>query len=273
MNRQVVFGAFLAIAPLFMSVTSQARWMNPNTGRFQTADSYEGDQEDPPSLHRYVYAVDDPVNGIDPSGNFCDINSISIAQTESAYLDAISAGASQVAKRQAVYQISKAIGTALAPLLAATIGAVDPTDQGGPASVAVFREIDAQKGNEIVGWRKPDTGRSAFGWGKEGKFPGTSAWEYQSLPGSKPYVVGFVVNYYEPKKAGGLTKGPVQGIPACVATWTPEDGGGKDHWSLVCGPEDATKTALSFYARNTPSVVQRNFVYKVNHWNVPVAEP
>jgi hypothetical protein len=272
MKGRIALRAFLAAALFLVAEKSHARWMDPNTGRFQTMDSYEGDQEDPQSLHRYSYTLNDPVNMLDPSGNLVE-DPLS-ATTIGEYLDAASAVGAQAFRRAAIYNITKAMGAAIAPLLAVSIGAsVDPLDQGGPASVAVFREIEAQKGNEIVGWRKPDTGRSAFGWGKEGKFPGTSTWEYQSLPGDHPYVVGFVVNYNEPKRAGGLTKGPVQGIPTCVATWTPEDGDGKDHWSLVCGPEDATKTALSFYARNTPSVVQRNFVYKVNHWNVPVAEP
>jgi hypothetical protein len=43
--------------------------MNPSSGRFWTADSYEGQSEDPASLHKYLYAASDPVNKIDPSGN------------------------------------------------------------------------------------------------------------------------------------------------------------------------------------------------------------
>jgi hypothetical protein len=38
-------------------------------------DTYEGDQEDPQSLHKYVYVSDDPVDGIDPSGNDGDFDS------------------------------------------------------------------------------------------------------------------------------------------------------------------------------------------------------
>jgi RHS repeat-associated protein len=45
------------------------REMNPNTGRFWTADSFEGYQTDPLSLHKYLYAHADPVNNIDPSGH------------------------------------------------------------------------------------------------------------------------------------------------------------------------------------------------------------
>jgi RHS repeat-associated protein len=57
--------AALVLAP----VTSQARYLNPGTGRFQTMDSYEGEQNDPPSIHKYLYGADDPVNRVDPSGH------------------------------------------------------------------------------------------------------------------------------------------------------------------------------------------------------------
>ena len=46
----------------------RARYMNPNTGRFWSMDSFEGTDEDPYSLHKYLYAHADPVNNIDPSG-------------------------------------------------------------------------------------------------------------------------------------------------------------------------------------------------------------
>jgi uncharacterized protein (DUF2235 family) len=47
---------------------SRARYFNPNTGRFWTRDTDEGDQEDPLSLHKYLYAADNPINEIDPLG-------------------------------------------------------------------------------------------------------------------------------------------------------------------------------------------------------------
>jgi hypothetical protein len=43
--------------------------MNAATGRFWTRDTYEGDQEDPLSLHKYLYSQDEPVDNRDPSGN------------------------------------------------------------------------------------------------------------------------------------------------------------------------------------------------------------
>jgi RHS repeat-associated protein len=46
----------------------RARYLNNGTGRFWTGDTFEGDNEDPVSLHKYLYAGDDPVNRIDPKG-------------------------------------------------------------------------------------------------------------------------------------------------------------------------------------------------------------
>jgi len=44
--------------------------MNPQTGRFMGMDEYEGDQEDPLSLHKYLYVKGDGgVNASDPNGH------------------------------------------------------------------------------------------------------------------------------------------------------------------------------------------------------------
>lgn len=68
MNRRIDLVLAIILAVVLGSATAQARYLNPNTGRFLTMDSYEGNTEDPNTLHKYVYAEDDPVNGIDPSG-------------------------------------------------------------------------------------------------------------------------------------------------------------------------------------------------------------
>ena len=52
----------------------RARYFNPQTGRFWTIDSYEGDPESPLSLHKYLYCASDPVGCVDHSGrNLIDI--------------------------------------------------------------------------------------------------------------------------------------------------------------------------------------------------------
>ena len=48
----------------------RARYHNPATGRFWVMDMYPGNEGDPTSLHRYLYASADPVNGLDPTGLF-----------------------------------------------------------------------------------------------------------------------------------------------------------------------------------------------------------
>lgn len=52
-----------------------ARYYNPITGRFMSRDTYDpdlidqyGNPTDPKELHKYLYAIGDPVNMIDPSG-------------------------------------------------------------------------------------------------------------------------------------------------------------------------------------------------------------
>jgi len=46
----------------------RARDYNPLTGRFETTDPAEGDILNPATLHKYVYAANNPVNASDPTG-------------------------------------------------------------------------------------------------------------------------------------------------------------------------------------------------------------
>jgi RHS repeat-associated protein len=46
----------------------RARYLNPNTGRFWTMDTYAGNNQDPLSLHKYLYCEANPVNMTDPRG-------------------------------------------------------------------------------------------------------------------------------------------------------------------------------------------------------------
>jgi RHS repeat-associated protein len=46
----------------------RARYYSPAAGRFLTADPFQGRIFDPPTLHKYTYTQNDPVNRIDPSG-------------------------------------------------------------------------------------------------------------------------------------------------------------------------------------------------------------
>ena len=51
----------------------RARYYDQDNGRFNRLDPFEGNSEDPQSLHKYAYAHCDSVNGIDPSGEFLSL--------------------------------------------------------------------------------------------------------------------------------------------------------------------------------------------------------
>jgi len=46
----------------------RARYYDQSNGRFTQTDPFEGNNDDPQSLHKYTYCHADPVNAIDPSG-------------------------------------------------------------------------------------------------------------------------------------------------------------------------------------------------------------
>jgi len=47
----------------------RARHYNPSIGRFHTMDTWQGNGQDPITLHKYLYANANPVMGVDPSGH------------------------------------------------------------------------------------------------------------------------------------------------------------------------------------------------------------
>ncbi|MEO8362212.1 MAG: RHS repeat-associated core domain-containing protein [Vicinamibacteria bacterium] len=49
---------------------AKARYYDPFTARFTQADSFLGNIDDPPSLHRYAYAAANPIFYTDPTGNY-----------------------------------------------------------------------------------------------------------------------------------------------------------------------------------------------------------
>jgi RHS repeat-associated protein len=57
---------------------NRARYLNIDTGRFWSMDSYEGNNQEPLSLHKYLYAHGNPVMFTDPSGNM-SMTSIGVA--------------------------------------------------------------------------------------------------------------------------------------------------------------------------------------------------
>ena len=58
---------------------NRARYLNVTTGRFWSMDAYDGIDQEPLSLHKYLYASASPVDRLDPSGND-DIAEVSAAE-------------------------------------------------------------------------------------------------------------------------------------------------------------------------------------------------
>jgi RHS repeat-associated protein len=56
---------------------NRARYLSVSTGRFVSQDQIEGRNEDPVTLHRYLYAGDDPTDNSDPSGEDFSIGEVS----------------------------------------------------------------------------------------------------------------------------------------------------------------------------------------------------
>jgi RHS repeat-associated protein len=56
----------------------RARWYNPSNGLFNRIDPYSGDTEDPQSLHKYLYCYGNPINGLDPTGEFSIAEVVSV---------------------------------------------------------------------------------------------------------------------------------------------------------------------------------------------------
>jgi RHS repeat-associated protein len=76
----------------------RGRLDNLQTGRFLTKDSFDGGQEDPLTLHKYLYAGDDPVNKVDPSGEEYEaVGMLAVADIFSGFFAQISPATSRAA--------------------------------------------------------------------------------------------------------------------------------------------------------------------------------
>jgi RHS repeat-associated protein len=81
---------------------NRARYLNPNTGRFWSSDQTDGDNEDPLSLHKYLYCQGNPVNLTDPSGHDPDVASLEASTFLVAGLAAFGGAALYEAKTHAI---------------------------------------------------------------------------------------------------------------------------------------------------------------------------
>ncbi len=68
----------------------RARYYNQANGRFTQMDTWMGNNHDPITLHKYLYAGNDPVSYVDPTGNFFSLGGISAASRIRSTLAAVS---------------------------------------------------------------------------------------------------------------------------------------------------------------------------------------
>jgi RHS repeat-associated protein len=68
-GNRFAFGAYLYECELGLYFTPSGRMYDPEVGRFTSQDSYLGQVDDPPSLHRYLYANANPLRYVDPTGH------------------------------------------------------------------------------------------------------------------------------------------------------------------------------------------------------------
>ncbi len=88
----------------------RARYYDPHTARFTQMDSWMGNNSDPQSLHKYLYAETDPVNNIDPTGKFSLGEGIGVIRT-------IGILARTSAGRSFLFQAARSSATSRAGLL------------------------------------------------------------------------------------------------------------------------------------------------------------
>ncbi len=65
----------------------RARYLKTDTGRFLTMDSHEGGNQDPVSLHKYLYVNANPVNLVDPSGHEGSLAELSVGSLINSYVE------------------------------------------------------------------------------------------------------------------------------------------------------------------------------------------
>ena len=106
-----------------------------------TMDTYQGNNQDPLSLHKYIYCQGNPGNGIDPSGHGEDVD-VMAGSFGSVAVDGFSAAADMAAKKGMKLTIQQ-IGLGLA----ATTLLMEELGFGGGDTVATMQTQIAQRDN------------------------------------------------------------------------------------------------------------------------------
>jgi len=97
----------------------RARYMSPEVGRFDSMDTWMGNNHDPITLHKYLYANASPSNYVDPTGNFSIGSTLSAMNTmatlasraQTAYnFYQIATGEQEISAKQIGFEILASMG-------------------------------------------------------------------------------------------------------------------------------------------------------------------
>lgn len=159
----------------------RARYYDPKLGRFWTGDTDEGDQEDPLSLHKYLYCAANPINRIDPTGHDPEVD-VSVAGNLGAGIDA------QVVPTIASRVYASVFNTLIRANLAQDqlILYVNAT-AGALAALGLAAEVTEQAAHRLAN----NTAAIPGGWGARGTFL-----EQEAL-GAEPGYLGGNVSYID----------------------------------------------------------------------------
>jgi RHS repeat-associated protein len=83
----------------------RARYLNTNTGRFHTQDTYEGSNGEPLTLHKYLYANGNPASYTDPSGY--------VSLSEMGLVQSLQAGLGYMTTAYRAYAVYEKVQTAI----------------------------------------------------------------------------------------------------------------------------------------------------------------
>ena len=145
-------------APDAGQIKNAGVYLNPDTGRFWTMDNFDGINEDPLSIHKYLYGTDNPVNRIDPSGYEGEAISFGAVMTGSLVIDAFEFGAINWARINMMAKIGVIAGT----VAIATSGGDRANNRNNPYLMRLqFQE--SPKGADYHYWSAPISGTQVPG--------------------------------------------------------------------------------------------------------------
>ncbi len=124
----------------------RARYYNPQAGRFWTMDSYEAEQEDPLSLHKYLYCKANPINATDRSGNLVDGISMMVSTLENMEITSRDGARVESGRQRAMQGIAMTVAIlAMVAMETIDLGEVQPQPELEP--IPIPPTLDPKRGN------------------------------------------------------------------------------------------------------------------------------